>query len=136
MISTWASGTGAAGIAGAFTYAFLLGLGLSATESLHLMLIVPCIQTVAFFIILRRPRDRIASNTSDSVNETTSLLSSQRATQNISAPTFREKIEYLPMLLIYILPLFAVYFCEYFINQGLVSHFTHSDWLIRFSFIT
>lgn len=125
VISTWASGTGAAGIAGAFTYAFLLNLGFTAKSSLHLMLIIPCLEAVAFFIILRRPRNRTTTNspqpTSQSVDETASLLSPQRGSADISAPTFREKIEYFPKLFMYILPLFAVYFCEYFINQGLVS---------------
>lgn len=125
VISTWASGTGAAGIAGAFTYAFLLNLGFTAKSSLHLMLIIPCLEAVAFFIILRRPRNRMATNSPEpmphSADETTTLLSPQQETVDISAPTFREKIEYFPKLFMYILPLFAVYFCEYFINQGLVS---------------
>lgn len=87
------------------------------------MLIVPCIQTVAFYLILRRPRNQpFSSSESPYVDETTSLLSHQRATPHIAAPTFHEKLNYLPKLLIYILPLFAVYFCEYFINQGLVSN--------------
>lgn len=125
VIATWASGTGAAGIAGAFTYAFLLNLGFSAKASLQLMLIVPFIQAVAFFIILRRPRHRVTESsepTAESANETTSLLSAQRGTQTVLAPTFGEKVKYIPNLFMYILPLFAVYFCEYFINQGLVRY--------------
>lgn len=123
VISTWASGTGAAGIAGAFTYAFLLNLGLTTKASLHLMLVVPCIQALAFYTLLRPPRNQVESHLAESsVSETTSLLSQQRRNQNIADPTFQEKIKYLPKLLVYILPLFAVYFSEYFINQGLVSN--------------
>jgi battenin len=41
VISTWSSGTGAAGIMGAGSYAGLTALGLSTVDSLLLMLIVP-----------------------------------------------------------------------------------------------
>lgn len=123
MISTWSSGTGAAGITGALTYAFLLNLGFSAKATLHMMLIVPCIETVAFFIVLRRPQNRSGLHSTESMDETTTLLSHHRGTQSMPEPTFQEKIEYFPKLFVYILPLFTVYFCEYFINQGLVSNY-------------
>lgn len=43
VVSTWSSGTGAAGILGASSYAGLTSLGLSAANSLLMMLIVPVV---------------------------------------------------------------------------------------------
>jgi battenin len=43
VISTWSSGTGAAGILGASSYAGLTAVGLSAANSLLVMLIVPVV---------------------------------------------------------------------------------------------
>jgi battenin len=43
VISTWSSGTGAAGILGASSYAGLTSLGLKAADSLLVMLIVPIV---------------------------------------------------------------------------------------------
>lgn len=43
VISTWSSGTGAAGILGASSYAGLTALGLSAANSLLVMLVVPVV---------------------------------------------------------------------------------------------
>jgi hypothetical protein len=43
VISTWSSGTGAAGILGAGSYAGLTAAGLSAVNSLLVMLIVPVV---------------------------------------------------------------------------------------------
>jgi battenin len=43
VISTWSSGTGAAGILGAGSYAGLTSVGLSATNSLLVMLVVPVV---------------------------------------------------------------------------------------------
>jgi hypothetical protein len=46
VISTWSSGTGGAGILGATSYAGLTALGLSAVNSLLLMLVVPVLMAV------------------------------------------------------------------------------------------
>jgi hypothetical protein len=43
VISTWSSGTGAAGILGASSYAGLTAVGLSAANSLLVMLVVPVV---------------------------------------------------------------------------------------------
>ena len=47
VISTWSSGTGAAGILGASSYAGLTALGLSAVNSLLLMLVVPVLMAAS-----------------------------------------------------------------------------------------
>lgn len=41
VISTWSSGTGGAGVLGAFSYAFFISIGLSDSTTLYLMLVVP-----------------------------------------------------------------------------------------------
>jgi hypothetical protein len=47
VISTWSSGTGAAGILGASSYAGLTALGLSAVNSLLMMLVVPVLMATS-----------------------------------------------------------------------------------------
>ena len=47
VISTWSSGTGAAGILGASSYAGLTALGLSAVNSLLVMLVVPALMATS-----------------------------------------------------------------------------------------
>jgi battenin len=43
VVSTWSSGTGAAGILGAGSYAGLTSVGLTAANSLLVMLVVPIV---------------------------------------------------------------------------------------------
>lgn len=98
----------------------------SPEKTLLMMLFVPLIQFLTFFIILREPHDLWA--TLPSPSSTTSLIDHNTVVQPEIQPvgghaplTFAQKIDYLPNLLKYVLPLFSVYLCEYFINQGLVS---------------
>jgi battenin len=42
QVSTWSSGTGAAGVLGALSYAALTALHVSPSTTLLIMLIVPC----------------------------------------------------------------------------------------------
>lgn len=125
MISAWSSGTGAAGVAGALTYALFKYMNISPEKTLLMMLFVPLIQFLTFFIMLHEPNGLWATLTSPS--SSTSLID-----HNIIQPdavgghaplTFSQKIDYLPNMLKYVLPLFSVYLSEYFINQGLVSGF-------------
>lgn len=123
MISTWASGTGAAGVGGALTYAGLISIGFTPKSSLLLMLLVPVIQGITFFIILKEPDN--VSPTASSASSTTSLIDHTILDEEISFPQapldLSQKIQYSPKMLKYVLPLFTVYISEYFINQGLVS---------------
>ena len=137
VISTWASGTGAAGVTGALTYAALISFGFSSKESLLLMLIVPVVQTLAFFVLLRTPDGSVPSPhnaiASDGANEPmltendynddsdTSVPPQSRTSDEVPLAGIVDKLKYIPRLFKYILPLFTVYICEYFINQGLVS---------------
>lgn len=122
MIVAWASGTGAAGVTGSLSYAGLLSIGFTPKATLLLMLLVPTIQLVTFLFILKEPNTRSAVLSASS--STTSLLD-HTLDEDISITqqslSFSQKIEFFPKILKYVLPLFAVYLCEYFINQGLVS---------------
>ena len=46
VISTWSSGTGGAGVFGAFSYAALTSAGLSPRKTVLLMLVVPVIMSI------------------------------------------------------------------------------------------
>lgn len=122
VIVAWASGTGAAGITGSLTYAGLLSIGFTSKATLLLMLIVPTIQLVTFLFILKEPNTR--STVLSAASSTTSLLD-HTIDDDISiiqpSLSFSQRIQFFPKILKYVLPLFTVYVCEYFINQGLVS---------------
>ncbi|KAL2738790.1 battenin [Vespula squamosa] len=111
VISTWSSGTGGAGIIGALSYASL-SMWLKTSQTLLLMLIVPLIQAITFWLILVHP-----SQTNISV--TKSGIDSQEHIIEVSGKSFKDKIHLLPDLLKYMIPLGLVYFFEYFINHGL-----------------
>lgn len=123
MISAWASGTGAAGVTGALAYAALTLCGITSEITLLIMLIVPVVQLFTFCFILREP-SRFEPSLSTATS-TTSLIDHSTVERDTSlvqsSLTFSQKVQYLPKMLKYVLPLFAVYLSEYFINQGLVS---------------
>lgn len=124
VISAWSSGTGAAGVAGALTYALLKYMNVSPEKTLLMMLFVPLTQFLTFFIVLQEPNGLWTTLTSPS--SSTSLIdhantAPPEATDAQAPLTFAQKINYLPNLMKYVMPLFCVYLSEYFINQGLVS---------------
>lgn len=147
VISTWSSGTGAAGILGAGSYAGLTALGLSAVNSLLVMLVVPALMATSFWLLLQAPGSGRCtwksvtndSNTDQAVadrspsSETipksevadrspSSETISQSETVSVESPpklTIVEKLRIIPSLLVYMIPLGLVYLFEYFINQGL-----------------
>lgn len=99
-----------------------------------MMLIVCVIQFVTFFIVLQEPHGlwtTLNSPNTSLIDHNVIII--QPETVGGHAPlTFTQKIDYLPNMLKYVLPLFAVYLCEYFINQGLVSEILRSLQIIRF----
>jgi len=132
VISTWSSGTGAAGILGASSYAGLTALGLSAVNSLLLMLVVPVLMAASFWWLLRTPGSErctwesliYGSTTSQAVEDhsPSSETLTQPETVSVESPptfTIAEKLRIIPSLLVYMVPLGLVYLFEYFINQGL-----------------
>lgn len=124
VISTWSSGTGGAGVFGATSYALLIQIGLSARDTLLLMLIIPGLMCIAFWGILSKPNirdyDRENNRTvsqEDIIKNETCDLKCKPLLLNIT-----ENSAKIPPLLVYMVPLLLVYFFEYFINQGLVRN--------------
>jgi len=106
VVSTWSSGTGGAGIAGALSYAALNSLGLR--NALLIMLIVPLTMAISFWAILPKPQ------------KTTTDITEQKSNKGDNPNlTFKKKLSLLPGLLKYMIPLGLVYHFEYFINQGM-----------------
>lgn len=116
MISTYASGTGGAGILGSFSYAAMISLGFTPTLTMLMMLIVPLAIATTFWILLRSPNKIPKHDLECKCNEST-------GDQNESGKfNILDKIRYMPSLFKYMFPLFSIFFMEYFINQGLVSN--------------
>jgi battenin len=57
MISTWSSGTGAAGFFGALSYMALTALGMTPRNTILTMLVIPVTMWVSFFCILVPPSE-------------------------------------------------------------------------------
>lgn len=83
------------------------------------MIFVPLIELMVYALMLSRPTN--ANRTEAVDREAEPLINNENEevieTREIS---MREKITYIPKLMIYFIPLALVYFFEYFINQGLV----------------
>lgn len=122
VISTWSSGTGGAGVIGAVSYAGLT-LVLSIENTLLVMLVVPLLQAITFWVILKHP-------THTRIPITKNGIDSQEQIIKVPEKTFRDKINLVPGLLKYMIPLGLVYLFEYFINQGLYELIEFKDiWL-------
>ncbi|XP_037034003.1 battenin isoform X2 [Bradysia coprophila] len=136
VVSTWSSGTGGSGVIGALSYAGLISLGVSPVDTMLIMLSVPAMEAIAFWLILRKPTgaatnygientefdgqstDTIAiDNVRGSDVETNTKLNGIDA--DVASFGIKEKVMYLPSLMKYMIPITMVYFLEYFINQGL-----------------
>jgi len=118
VISTWSSGTGGAGVIGAVSYAGLT-LVLSTENTLLVMLAVPLLQAITFWCILKHPAYTKIPITKNGID-------SQEEIIKIPKKTFKDKINLVPGLLKYMIPLGLVYLFEYFINQGLVTTFRYN----------
>lgn len=113
VISTWSSGTGGAGVIGAVSYAGLTMI-LSTEHTLLVMLIVPLLQAITFWYILKHPGHTKIPITKNGIDSQEQIIQSPKK-------SFKDKISLVPGLLKYMIPLGLVYLFEYFINQGLVT---------------
>uniref|UniRef100_A0A672RR18 Battenin n=1 Tax=Sinocyclocheilus grahami TaxID=75366 RepID=A0A672RR18_SINGR len=143
VLSGWGSGTGAAGVAGAFLYSAFTQAGLTPQVTLWIMLVVPVILAVSYFFLLEFPssfpqwrrhgdghspsrvvnsqerRPLIEEETdTDEDSETTQ---EEQGDKHLRPLTFTDKMYIMKGLLKFIFPLGLVYFAEYFINQGLLE---------------
>lgn len=141
MLGGWGSGTGGAGIAGAFLYSALTQTGLSPRVTLLIMLIVPAAMLISYFALLAFPpsfpqwRYREASHVGSQerqplIVEDDDYVHTEREKEDRQTGplTFSDKLHVLKDLLRFTLPLAVVYCAEYFINQGLMEllFFQHS----------
>ncbi|KAM9305387.1 battenin [Gastrophryne carolinensis] len=126
VVSYWSSGTGGAGILGALSYLGLTVAGLSPRNSLLVMLIIPGLLLISYFLLLLRPPSLPGWRFPEGHH--CSLRGDQRPLLNDAPPRQKETSPYLTLpekwriiksLLKYMVPLSVVYFAEYFINQGL-----------------
>ncbi|KAG2098887.1 batten's disease protein Cln3 [Suillus cothurnatus] len=131
-VGYFASGTGAAGIVGAFMWWELRGLGISTGVGISAVL--PFILPLAYFCLLPRPAafmhqsfsasytlvpaDDIETEIDDDLSGQDDVESpvEPKVTVSLSAADKWRLVK--PMLLKYMLPLFCVYTFEYTINQG------------------
>ncbi|XP_018977443.2 battenin-like isoform X1 [Cyprinus carpio] len=151
VLSGWGSGTGAAGVAGAFLYSAFTQAGLTPQVTLWIMLVVPVILAVSYFFLLVFPssfpqwrchEDGHSPSRVVNSHERRPLIEEETDTNEDAEPTreeqglafffltedkhirpltFTDKIYIMKGLLKFIFPLGLVYFAEYFINQGLLE---------------
>ncbi|KAG7854828.1 hypothetical protein KL919_005110 [Ogataea angusta] len=105
-LSAWSSGTGGAGLAGAFIYMFLTTwMGISVRNALLTFSIAPFTFIICYFRLLPSPSMKLSEPTEQPI-----LL----VESNYQSTIRRIK----PLVVPYMLPLFTVYVAEYVINQG------------------
>ncbi|XP_078677536.1 battenin-like [Branchiostoma floridae x Branchiostoma belcheri] len=133
-VSAWSSGTGGAGVGGALSYAGLLQIGVSARNSLLIMLSVPFTLSISFWLILEKRWASAGSSIPVADREPLLAESDGRpAPARQSGPnlSLTQKFQLVkPLVCKYMAPLFLVYVAEYFINQGLFELiFFRNIWL-------
>ncbi|KAF8638363.1 hypothetical protein AX16_010510 [Volvariella volvacea WC 439] len=130
-VGYFASGTGAAGLVGAFIWWEVRGLGVRL--GVGLSSIMPFIMPLTYFLLLPRPSAFVGflphpTSSDDSTVPYEPLLSSIEGEGEAPTPVPKAKISLSmdeklrlvrPLLLKYMLPLFSVYLFEYTINQGI-----------------
>lgn len=119
VVSTWSSGTGAAGVFGALAYAGFTSAGVSPRNTVLIMNVIPFTLGISYWFILEQPRsvreeEPLLSNAgNDSVAE------NEPGDHPSNSLSLKTKLGITKSLLKYMIPLFFVYFAEYSINQGL-----------------
>lgn len=128
MLTAWASGTGSAGIIGSFSWAGLIALGLSPSDTLRIMLIMPVIQAATFWLLLRAPQQQTQSNSNNKSTDIAAIESNECSTECISPAVQEEKLsglkaklKFLPQLSSFILPLVMVFISDYVCVSALVN---------------
>ncbi|XP_022699751.1 battenin-like isoform X3 [Varroa jacobsoni] len=128
IVSAWSSGTGGAGVLGATLYCGITFV-LSPEATLLVMLIIPILLAISFWIILEHPRQSIESGNPLGIYSAASGAGCCGSRAAPRGPTFSlaQKIKLIKPLLKYMIPLGLVYFAEYFINQGLTELITFEN---------
>jgi battenin len=124
-ISGWSSGTGMAHLAGSLIYAGLTSIGVSPRDSILIMLIIPVLMLVTYACLPNA--NAPGSDSTSDVNNIKTLKHKEADLTNDQGPRAKMSVkqrlffnlQLIRPLLKYMIPLFFVYFAEYFINMGL-----------------
>lgn len=126
MIAAWSSGTGSSGIIGSISWAGLIAVGVDPTATMRLMLIIPIIQAITFWILLRSPKNKDSQTNPDRVD--ISIIESNLCPTDCVLPNLevklsglKAKLKCLPSLTTFICPLVLVFTFEYICVSGLVK---------------
>ncbi|XP_060883005.1 battenin [Labrus mixtus] len=143
VLGGWGSGTGGAGVAGAFIYSGLTQVGVSPQITLLIMLVVPVAMLISYFFLLDPPpsvpqwRSRETEYAAVGSEEDEQLIDGSEEEEKSTTEerttrplTFTEKLHVIRGLLKFVFPLGLVYFAEYFINQGLMELLYFPDFFL------
>lgn len=114
LLLAYSTGGGASGVAASLCYAALTDVGFTPKITLCLMLIVPLLEFVAFLFIRETNAINLSVSTTSLIDGST--VESATTTQTPTT-TLSEKMQYLPNLMVYFIPLLINYICEFIINQ-------------------
>ncbi|BES95336.1 CLN3 protein [Nesidiocoris tenuis] len=131
VLSTWCSGTGMAGLLGAFSYSSMVQIGFTPQMTILVMLCMPCTMAISFWFIIERPMFnqfehdkadlemlRIERRKKRREIHKKQLAEGEKVEELRSSMT--ENVQTIPtILLTYTIWYGLVYFFEYFINQGI-----------------
>lgn len=107
---------------GALSYTGLTALGLSPKATMLVMLVVPTIEAASFWLLLRHKDTRQGPVEPNPEAEKPQQANGNALPENERPlENWKQKINFIPSLFIYMIPLILVYLFEYFINQGLVG---------------
>jgi battenin len=142
-IPAWGSGTGAAGIVGSFGYAGLTSLGLSSRTTILVMLFIPVLMFISFNTLptvsytqarFKTINDEVPVGNKVAPIELEKHPDGLKLVQvGIEQPkqTVWHKIKSIRHVLKFMIPLFLVYFSQYFINQGLFELLYFKDAFLK-----
>ncbi|CAF1065033.1 unnamed protein product [Rotaria sordida] len=144
-VSAWSSGTGAAGLLGALSYAGLTSLlKLNPRTAILILLFIPVLQVISYIMVGASQavaRHRHYQQISEHITVDVDIDSNVDETiisVNETLKGFKGRLKLVKPLIKYMIPLTIVYFAEYLINQGLyeliyfrntsMSHSTQYRW--------
>lgn len=137
VIKAWSSGTGGAGIIGSFSYAALIALGIEPNDTLKLMLVMPVIEAIAYWFLLRAPPQKsndnaviiptIATVELNHYSTTKVIFTLDNSAKKNQLKSLKEKIKFIPKILPFMLPLITIFLLEYTMVSGLVKPLSHSS---------
>lgn len=135
VIKAWASGTGGAGIIASFSYASLISFGIAPNDTLKVMVVMPTIEAIVFWMFLRAPQSNDAAKKSNETKQLPnvatieldhyavtriSIAITETTAETENLKSLKEKINFIPTILPFMMPLVVVFMFEYINVSGLV----------------